>query len=460
MGVPWKGKQQAAKLAEKKEPPPPPPKPEGEMKEVEPLPRVGEVWYSVGTGEFWRRNADGAWIAYNDSQFRRYLEYCGFDSKKQKWETISQVSRMMVQIHDSRRVDFAGEVGGFNPGIYEMLNNRVLVTKGPRVPQPKRGSSDTIKTLISQLLGKQWKYFYAWIKSTYEALAAGAPWRSGQALIIAGPSGCGKSLMQSLITEMLGGRCCKPYGYLTGKTEFNNTLFATEHWMVEDEANDTSFKARRFFAAKLKNAIANLVQECTKKGKDSIRVTPFVRMTVTLNDNPESLMVLPPIDEDVRDKMILLKASKATIPGAENDPMSRIRFWDKLRSEIPAFIAAMRQWKIPDDMRDVRWGCKGWLNPDLTRDVDELAPEARLLNLIDTCGFWSDFRNFFEGSAYELEKELRQCDKQGEVTSLLKFNSACGTYLTRLSTKRRDRVEVRHDERRGNTYYLKAPDHT
>jgi hypothetical protein len=418
---------------------------------------LGNVWYAARSGRYYRETKDGKWIEYREGDFRRYLNYCGFPIERPKGGFISALDSMMVEVHHHRRLDYAGELAGYRPGMYTVCGNRILVTRGPRVIKPVRGPWPKLKTLIQQLLGDQGRYFYGWLKAAHQSLSAGFPWRPGQMLVIAGPAGCGKSLLQNLITEMLGGRACKPYAYLSGETDFNASLFAAEHWAIEDEASGTDIRVRRHFGSMVKNALVNQVQRFHAKGIESMSMTPYLRMTMSVNDNPESLMVLPPIDEDVRDKIILLRATPVRIPGDGADPESRRKFWDALMKELPAFLFAMNQWRIPKDMVDQRYGIGAWQHPDLVVDVDQLAPEFRLLNLIDSLGLWNKEGAPFSGSAFEVEKLLRNKDRQGELSRLCSFNAACGIYLKRLSSKVPDRVQIEARKGNQNVYVIFKP---
>ena len=49
-------------------------------------------------------------------------------------------------------------------------------------------------------------------------------------------------------------------------------------------------------------------------------------MSLSLNDDPERLQVLPPLDIDVRDKIIVLKVIKARMPMPTGSPELDARF--------------------------------------------------------------------------------------------------------------------------------------
>lgn len=427
--------------------------PQAGFKEPAPIEGVGNVWYDPNTGKFFRETEDKTWIDYRDPDFRRYLKYCHFTTKIFEGQTISPLEKLQVEVHQHRRVAFAGEIAGYPAGLHRMSNDWVLIPKGLRLMKPKRGSWATIKTLVNEALGMQQRYFYGWLKSAMETLTYGAPFRAGQMLAMAGPSGAGKSLIQNLLTAIFGGRCCKPYDFLVGVDRFNSTLLGAEHWMIEDDASSTDIRARRHFAAKIKNTVVNMVHDYKPKHRDHISVCPFIRLTMTLNSNPESMLVLPPLDEDVEDKIMLLKATKIVPRFKEDDIAGRVAFSEKMNAEIPALLYQLQKTPIPKDLRDHRYGVKTYHHPGLKNALQKLSPEERLLNIIDGCDFFDGFTTRREGTAFEIEKELKNHDKNGDAQKLFSFNTACGTYLARLATNRPERVTIL-SERKGQNIYL------
>lgn len=426
-----------------------------ERKRIEDILDGEQYWFDDAGNGFYRLDDDAGWIGYNESQFKRHLKFNGYFASPGKYEVISQVEAIMTRLQHERRLDFAGNVAGYPAGIHTIAGNKILIPRGPKLLTPKRGRWDTLKSFFSVLLRDDVKLLYAWLKSAHVSLRAGFPWRPGQLLGLAGPAGCGKSLLQNLITEILGGRSCKPYGYLTGQTSFNSNYFGAEHWMIEDEASSTDMRVRRTFGAMLKNVLVNQVQNFHAKGRDAISVTPFLRMTISLNDTPESLLVLPPLEDDIIDKIILLRAWSPDVPYVTTAADSREKFWKQLTSEIPAFLHALERWEVPKEIRNERYGVRAYQNANLLASVHALSNEARLLQIIDTCGMFDERLMPWQGTALELETRLLELDRQSIVSRLLPYHTLCGIYLKRLCKTNPSRVRLIEGEGRGNTYEIK-----
>lgn len=286
----------------------------------------------------------------------------------------------------------------------------------------------------------------------YESLRSSVP-RHGQALTLAGPIKCGKSLLQGLLTEIFGGRAAKPYRYMTGKSDFNADLFGCEHLMIEDECASTDMPSRKKFAAQIKAFTVNTTQSCHAKGRQALSLKPFWRLSISLNDSAEDLMVLPPIDEVSSDKIIILKARQADMPMPTETAAQQSAFWDTLVGELPAFLAFLESWNIPPDLRCERFGIKSFKHPELLEALGELASEARLLRLIDEVifapgwpGSWfldskkAERISSWVGTADRLERVLLDSEFKQAATKLLYWANATGTLLGILARDQPTRV--------------------
>jgi len=239
-------------------------------------------------------------------------------------------------------------------------------------------------------------------------------------------------------------------------------MFRGEHQMLEDENESIDIRSRRQFAGNIKTILTNMNQNCHGKNREALTLQPVWRMTLSLNDDPERLLVLPPFDADVRDKIIVLKANKTQMPmptdGAGNEEI----FWNTLISELPAFLHFIDQYQIPLSLLDSRYGIAAFQHPEIVEKMQETAPEIRLLELIDA-GLWYGEVNpdDWEGTAAELEKSLVRENSQVsyEARRLLHWSNATGTYLARLrdSTAEQARGRVTSRKVHGITIWTIVP---
>jgi len=415
------------------------------------------AYFDSSRGQFWTKNSRGEWIQFSEAALRRVLKYQHYQDITDKEAQYAVIDRHFIELQHVQDVAYAGSIAGYKTGLHEICGQRVLVTSGPRLLRPQEGDWKTLRDFVGQLLGDDVRYFYAWAKSALKTLYKGAPFRPGQMLAIAGPAGCGKSLLQNLITEMVGGRSAKPYRYMTGETAFNGDLLCNEHLMIEDEAGGLDLRVRRHFGSQLKNMIVNQVQSMHRKGRDALSVTPFWRLTISLNDEPENLAVLPPLDDSLRDKLILMRAYAFVPPHSPDDLAGRDRWRRALSAELPAFLRYLQTYHIPPKMLNVRYGCVAHQDPELLHELHALSPESELLELIDMLQIWGIDREPWEGTASDLKQALLAKDRHNLVQKLLAYSSVTGRYLAQLSAKFPERVTVKKRTEQGKIWQINLP---
>jgi hypothetical protein len=194
--------------------------------------------------------------------------------------------------------------------------------------------------------------------------------------------------------------------YLQGKTEFNSDLFGAEHLMLEDENASTHHRDRMALASHIKNIAVNPLHSCHPKYRDANNISPWWRLTISLNERPERLMVLPPLDDDIRDKIILLQATRADMPMPTSTVEERAKFWEKLVSELPAYLWWLENvFTIPDDKKS-RCGISEFHHPVLVTALNETSPAYALLGMIDAAKPWGASNTEWQGTALELRTFL------------------------------------------------------
>ena len=412
-----------------------------------------DFYYDKDRKEYLLLNSRKCWLSLVETQFKKELALRGLHMHKDKKELVSEADKFIINLRDKRDVDYVGSLAGFKSGLYKIDGRRVLVTDSPNIIEPAPGTWGTIDSVIYGLLRdethKQQDYLYGWLKVAYESLRAGKL-RPGQVLAMSGPHDCGKSLLQQIITVILGGRSAKPYEYMTDATTFNSDMFKSEHLCIEDEPASTDIRTRRAFGAQIKQIAACDTQRCHAKHREAITLTPFWRLTISLNDEPENLMVLPPIDNSIEDKIIIFRTSSFQMPMPTKTVEERSAFWQLLISEIPAFMDHLCKWKIATELSSERYGVTHFHHPDLLQEIDALSPEYRLLMIINK-ELFGDIAPMSDwtGTAEDLESRLTgEGAFQHESRKLLSWANAAGTYLARLSKKYPDRVTYERTKHR------------
>ncbi|MBM4164967.1 MAG: hypothetical protein FJ222_11100 [Lentisphaerae bacterium] len=413
-----------------------------------------EAYYDVGRKEYLMQDKRGNWFGLTEAQYKRVLRQHGVSARADEKGGLSPQDEAILNLQQDRNVMWSGALAGYKTGFYEMSGTRVLVTSSPRIIEPAEGGWAILKGVIEGVLGNdgaQVAHFLGWLKVGYEALRAGRR-QPGQVVVFCGPHGSGKSLVQHVVTQVLGGRCAKPYQAMSGGTSFNSDLFGAEHLVVEDEQASTDIRARRNFGCQIKNVTVCVDQRLHAKHRDAIVLRPFWRMSVSLNSEQENIMIIPPLDDSLEDKIMIFRAVWHKMPMLTGTAEQRDAFWAALVAQVPAMLAELVAMEIPAELKCERFGVKHYHHPEIVRMLNEVAPEFRLLALIDATLFpptdeglpgVAEARTEWTGTAEALQALLTGTGSSHgyEARQVLSWANACGTYLGRLAKRRPDRVK-------------------
>jgi hypothetical protein len=398
------------------------------------------------------------WIPMNDSRVAVHFKGAGFSDTFTDSYGLNLLERALQRVVMERGVKYAGPLAGYWPGLVELTGRKVLVTEGPALIEPKRGDWPKLRGLLEAMLKnvssefgdlseKQWDLFCGWLKFSYEALRDHT-FRQGPALTVCGPPRSGKTQLAGILAECLGGRSANPYAWIVGKTNFNAELLGCEVLIADDEASETDFVSRQQLGHRVKQICVGGTVRIEGKGATAGSWRPFWRLIMLLNEEPQDLKVLPPMEEGVRDKFLMLKV--AGYPWPDN-PKSFVALRSGITAELPAFLYFLtREFKLPGELASARYGVADWQHPDLLFDLENLHPWRRLMELIDHVRPWANENNegeVWEGTVADLT-ELLKSSAPGRAQEVLHDLAGTGMHLRsaqkRLPLRIQDRVSNGH----------------
>jgi hypothetical protein len=387
---------------------------------------LDDLHYDPNSGQWWTRNAWGDYAQINGERVRTLFTESGVSPTKDQ-TGASDVDRELLRRTRDTRIRYAGSVAGHRAGLY----GKVLVTESVAPLESVPGDCARLQTYLHNLLDQNddqyWRLIY-WLALRRRAVLTNT-WRASQALALVGPAACGKSFVQAqVITKLLGGRIAKPYRYMSGATEFNGDLFASEHLCISDEAPGRDIHSRRSLGSHIKSMLFDIDQSCHPKNRQAVTLRPIWAMSISLNDEPENLQVLPPLDPSLMDKLIILRCVRNPLPwpGPEIEVLREI-----IDTELSQFSHYLDGLTVPDHLVEPRCGLKAYQHPAILDELMQLSPEHQLIGLIDTVIFENEFLTW-RGTAADLETILRDSKYAREADRLFRFNTACGVYLARL----------------------------
>ena len=411
------------------------------------------IWFFPQNEKYYVENELQEYVPYTKTTLKLILKSFGLRGRAHDDELLSPIDSLIADVSYTKSVAYAGRLAGIRRGCYQMNGKRVLVTADPTIIEGKKGQTPLIESVVKQLfqIGEvdQRPRIYGWLKMARKAMLEGFP-MPGQALVLAGPRNAGKNLFQDIITEMLGGRAEKPYRYMVGRSEFNGDLFGAEHLCIADEVPFYDMPSRRVFGSKIKDICVNSLQSCHGKHKEALTLFPLWRLSISVNDEAENLVMLPPLEESIEDKIMLLKVSRAIMPMPSDSPQHRMEFWDAVRAEIPSFIHFVENYEIPEELKESRFGIQAFQHPELVEVLKEMTHENRLMELMQIIvipenGVW-------KGTLEQLETQLLEDSTyKRQLEKLLYYPTALMTYMRRLQKSMPERV--RHFKSNGKTMW-------
>lgn len=418
----------------------------------------GRVFFDEGSGKFWMQDAFGEWRGRKEKTFEAYLKRNGINAVRDDKAKMSDLDLVMLHISLNCAVAFAGPIAGYSKGVIENNGQTILVTRSPRLPVPTPGEFPVLMALIDQQFGPQKKdqedqrpYLYAWWKYSIECILYGYDDNRGLAMMFAGPAGCGKSLLATLIRDSLGGRHCEPYDYMSGNDKFNGEFIGSELWLVDDEQALTDRKSRSEYAASLKKIVAKQEFKIRGMQRESIILKMFRRSLTTVNDEPDKITVIPPLDDDIIDKVCILLSHGHPMPMPAAKPAEKKTFWATLCAELPHLMYWLLEEYNDATAMDGRFGSAHYCHPRIKQTLYEMSAERVLWEQIEKTLNLGDRADnmlgllLWEGTATDLRRLL--LDEDSPLNRSEKNNvtapSYFGRYLAKIAVMHPDRLRLR-----------------
>lgn len=420
---------------------------------------IEEYFFNEETRYFLRRNKAGQWISLSEGQMMRHLKMDRrLRDKPDPGKLISPAHACLKEVENDRRVAYAGVLAGYRAGVHTIAGRRVLVTEDPVFITPQKGEWPVLEKFFEGLFcGEepgaeggppikidQRPWVFAWLKHTVECFQTGKT-STGLAFCLAGDPNCGKSMFALFVRWMLGGRVAKPYRFMLNDDSFNRDLVEAVLQLIDDENQaDTNYQARQKFAGEVKMIVANNEFRVRAMHTDPFAIPVLRRLMVLCNLQGTRLLVLPPLDGDVDDKIALFKGYARPAPKAPitNDtpaeqacwpmPMptrtepEREAFREKVAAELPAFLWwLLFEYKMPSFVSGGRFIVRHYHHPALVAALQEHSPHVRFWDLLvrarvvfqeyvsngaDAPAEWKARPEGWRGTAGDLEQLLKKSD--------------------------------------------------
>jgi hypothetical protein len=360
---------------------------------------------------FWMEKDSDSWFSLREGALRREFKSRGLRDKAMAMngETIAPLDAEIRRVEQKERVSRALFVAGYKPGIHELGGERILVTRRTPLIVPKKGGWPLLQEVFARMFVgmtegvtgpvtiDQRDHWFAWLqdmlRSLYDCRISRGLW-----LHIAGEPNSGKTLTRDIAVAITGGRMGKPYKWMIDKEEFNRDMFGSVLQVMDDDNADTRIEARKNLGAKGKQIVADGAIYLRAMFNDGFVFKPMWRLMTLTNIEAEALLVMPPITNDIADKILMLKAyqfprdgiaegASWPMPMPTNTPAQRDAFWHALEAEFPAFVFwLLEEFTPPSHVVGDRFGVLAWQHPEILKELQQFSPHVRLWQLIESSG--------------------------------------------------------------------------
>lgn len=312
-----------------------------------------------------------------------HLTVKGLSDEKEKGEILTEIQTAIHTVQMYRAVD------AVTPWIYlprgvvthngrRHLNNSRVVPIAPD-PEPHKWGEGFpfIANYYLEAFGhEQTRYLCAWLAHIYSAAIAGRQVQS-LALIVAGPQDSGKTAnINAIVGPLLGGHR-DASSYLRGKDQFNSTLLDCPIWTVHDGADGGTLRDRGEYSQILKRTVANREVHARAMHREGVDIRWGGAVVITVNDDPQSLRMVPILEIGIVDKLLGLICGKTRFNKSD----------EEIAKELPHFGAFLRDSGVPTDIAHHRFGLKPYVHPHL---LEATRAESETVADEDVIDAWRD----------------------------------------------------------------------
>ena len=382
---------------------------------------VSDIWYDGR--DFWIFGPQGPVRNIRDNVIL-HLKMAGFSYDKKKGQKVSDVESALHYIITNNRVDGAGPFVFRSDKIVVDSDGRRYVNTSRCKAITPADSGDPVHwpwlndffsrlfdPVADELGAMPLDFWYAWLSRAYKA-SYYKQQLSGHAVIIVGVAGRGKTLLSQFIMGELMGGAEDASEFLSAKTNFNKSLSEAPVWAVDDTVSATNFADHRKFVEMLKRLVANPRVAVEAKYADRVSIPWFGRIIITLNEDPNSLSMIPNLESSNRDKLMAFRISDT----ARHEFLANDKQEALIRKELPHFA----KWLLEYDPSiavagNARYGVRSYFHPLIENSARDSSTRQGSTELLDI--FFKYFKEsnpkieYWTGTTTELLVEMNKVEE-------------------------------------------------
>lgn len=379
---------------------------------------------SYGSGES-RPAAFKIWMPDTRTDVVLDIKQAGFSSTaKVPGTELTEVEEVLKKIGDTKRVERALPFVHHKQGVIFFKGKLLLNTCSATCMEPApegsvisyaHGREEKFPWLAEFLHSffepvSQLEYFYAWWKWFYENGRALQP-KPGQAIVIAGHTGVGKGFLSHGIIGRSVGGSIDAADYLVSGSQWTGALANSPVWCIDDASGPQDFYEGQKFTNMLKRITSNQTLSFNEKFQQTGEVTCYSRAIVTCNLDPESMRIMPGLDQSNTEKISFFRA--------RSDNAFRLPGYDEQEAivsrELPFLLRWLIDWKLPEHLRNdknPRYGVMHYHDDDMksvsARGTASNALAEVLQGYLSVYAEGNNTKTHWEGTMSQLHQEVSQ----------------------------------------------------
>lgn len=403
---------------------------------------VSDIFFD---GQFYWALGSNGWRCMNRTDIGSHLKVkCGLSSRPDS-NGISAVERAIVTVQDLQQVDSVVKSPATPPGVLYRNGERILNTLERYCIAPEEGSFKYIDSYLNSLLEneEQLLHLLAWMQYAYKS-GLDLDMQPGQTLFLVGKTNTGKTLFSTVLLAGLLGSSMDAADFLTGRDDWSGPLLEHAVWTVDDVTALASSASSRHWNSMLKKMVANRSFTVKEKYRRDVSTVWNGRVVVTLNDDAQSLGVLPDLDISNQDKVMVLRCHEER----QEFPTDAAK---QIRAELPAFAHWLKNWTPPAHViSGGRYHVHGFLAPELEEEARQNSSSHAIFELLITYMDGMSMTEPLKGSATDIHGLLSETGSPVEAAMRQINPNMLGRHLGSLNVKFPELVErVRRTHSRG-----------
>jgi hypothetical protein len=378
---------------------------------------VMQQWLFDGSRYFCQGESK-IWNWYNTESFKLAMKVDHeFNARVPKDGQFSELDRITRSVQEHRRIEAAVPFIHHPAGLLDYNGKRYLniATATCLPPSGQSGAWGEHFGWLAQFLDGLFTAedrrlrFLAWWKHFYCNGLVQAP-QLGQALFLVGPSNCGKTLLNcNILSKSVGGHMDASQ-YIVNGGDYSGSFLEKPVMTIDDGEASYSQSSRAKYASRLKKIIANPDLAYDQKYEKAGQVRWLGRVVITMNDDPDSLQMLPDLQQHLVDKLIIFKVKKPPFPFPSNKEVEAI-----INRELPHLLQWLVDWEVPRELiGESRFGVESFCEHDIKTEALGSSPEECFLELVR--GFFFEYQavnpeaTIWTGTPTDLVKALLECE--------------------------------------------------